>query len=316
MNFPSLRLVFMGTPELARTILVALAGAPWARLEAVVSQPDRPAGRHLQPTPPPVKLEAERLGYPVWQPLKARDPQFLEQLRQLAPDLIVVAAYGQLLPAALLEIPRLGCLNVHTSLLPRWRGAAPIQWAIASGDSETGVTLMKMDVGLDTGPTLGVLRTPILAEDTSQTLHDRLATLGAQVLMDLVPEYAAGNLLPQAQASEGVTLARKITREDGRLDWTQPSQVLLNRLHAFTPWPGSHCFLPADPKPRLLKVHRAQKAPLTISARPGEIVSQSPAGLRVACGEDALVLTEVQMEGGRRLTAAEFLTGHSLTHLE
>lgn len=316
MSTSPIRLVFLGTPELARTILVSLSDTPGLQLLAVGCQPDRPSGRHLQPTAPPVKTEAVARNLPVLQPARAGDPQFLAQLRELHPDLIVVAAYGQLLPPALLEIPRLGCLNVHTSLLPRWRGAAPIQWAIASGDAETGVTLMKMDAGLDTGPILRSATTPITADDTGQTLHDRLATLGGDLLRQIIPDYAAGRLIPHPQPTEGVTYARKITRADGRIEWSQPAGVLFNRLRAFTPWPGAFCFLPGAPRPRLLKVHQARPEPGERETTPGTVIDPGPQGLVVACGKGSLRLTEVQLEGGRRLSAAEFLAGHSVSHLE
>jgi methionyl-tRNA formyltransferase len=311
-----LRLVFMGTPELARTLLLGVAPAPWVRLEAVVSQPDRPSGRHLQPTPPPVKLAAQELGVPVLQPLKARDPEFLNQLRDLAPDLILVAAYGQILPAALLEIPRWGCLNVHTSLLPRWRGAAPIQWAIASGDPETGVTLMKMDVGMDTGPVLNRITTPIAPEETSQSLHDRLARLGVDLVLTTVPDYVSGRCLPIPQPLEGVTHARKITREDGRVDWSQSAAFLDQRRRAFTPWPGAYAFIPGTPQPRLLKIHSARPDSRSVDVPPGTVLSSGPEGIVVACGTGSWVLTEVQLEGGRRLSAQEFAAGHAVTRLE
>lgn len=308
-----IRLVYMGTPGLARTILVALADDPRFQVAAVVVQPDKPTGRGLLLTPPPVKVEALARSLPVLQPLKARDPEFLEQLRGLAPDLLVVAAYGQILPPALLDIPRHGCLNVHTSLLPRWRGAAPIQWAIAEGDAETGVTIMRMEAGLDTGPILARARTPITGADTGRTLHDRLAELGAELLCETIPGYLAGEILPQPQPAAGVVYARKITKDDGRLDWTLPARVLGNRRRAFTPWPGAFCFLPAEPKPKLLKVHAAQPAPG--SGASGVVLTADKSGLVVACGEGALRLTEVQPEGGRRMTAEQFLSGHRVTRL-
>ncbi len=310
-----LRVVFMGTPALARTVLVALASAPGVSVVGVVAQPDRPAGRSLQLTPPPVKVEALGRGWPVWQPLKARDPQFLDELRALAPDLIVVAAYGQMLPQALLDIPRHGCLNIHTSLLPRWRGAAPIQWALAEGDAETGVTLMRMEAGLDTGPIVAVVRTPITDGDTGQTLHDRLAELGGRLLVESIPDYISGGLTPHGQPVEGVTYARKITREDGRLDFTQPARRLWRRLRAFTPWPGAFCTLPDAAGPRLLKVHRALPDD-GVPALPGTVVSAGRNGLVVACGEGALSLQEVQLEGGKRLTAEQFAAGHHPDRLE
>lgn len=303
----------MGTPELARTVLAALAGDARFQIVAVVVQPDKPTGRGLQLTPPPVKVEALAGNLPVLQPLKARDPEFLDQLRALAPDLIVVAAYGQILPQALLDIPRHGCVNVHTSILPRWRGAAPIQWAIAEGDAETGVTIMRMEAGLDTGPILSIARTPITAADTGQALHDRLAELGARLLLDTIPGYVAGEIQPQLQPAEGVTYARKITRDDGRLDWKQPALTLWNRLRAFTPWPGAFCLLPAEPRPKLLKVHAAQ--PVAGSGEPGVVLAADKTGLVVVCGDGALRLTEVQPEGGKRMTAEQFLAGHRVERL-
>jgi methionyl-tRNA formyltransferase len=308
-----LRVVFMGTPDLARTVLAALAEDARWQLAAVVAQPDKPTGRGLQLTPPPVKAEALARGLPVLQPLKARDPEFLAQLRALAPDLIVVAAYGQILPQALLDIPRHGCVNVHTSILPRWRGAAPIQWAIAEGDAETGVTIMRMEAGLDTGPIISLARTAITGADTGQTLHDRLAQLGATLLRETIPGYVAGELVPRPQPGEGVTYARKITKDDGRLDWTRPAVTLWNRLRAFTPWPGAFCQMPAEPNPRLLKVHAAQ--PVAGSGEPGAVLAADRTGIVVACGEGALRLTEVQPEAGRRLTAEQFVAGHRVTRL-
>ena len=310
---PPLRLVFMGTPDLARTVLAALEDDARFQLVAVVAQPNRPKGRDLQLQPPPVKVEALARGLPVLQPEKTREPAFLDQLRSLSPDLIVVAAYGQILPQALLDIPRHGCLNVHTSLLPRWRGAAPIQWAIAAGDAETGVTVMRMEAGLDTGPIVSLARTPITDADTGQTLHDRLAELGGKLLLETIPAYVAGGLVPRTQPAEGVTYARKITKEDGRLDWTQPARALWNRLRAFTPWPGAFCLMPAEPKPKLLKVHAAQ--PVVATGEPGTVLAADKTGLVVACGDGALRLTEVQPEGGKRMTAEQFLAGHKIGRL-
>ena len=308
-----LRIIFMGTPDLARDILATLVDDPRFPVVAVVAQPDRPKGRDLQLQPPPVKIEALARGLPVLQPEKARDPAFLDQLRVLAPDLIVVAAYGQILPQALLDIPRHGCLNVHTSILPRWRGAAPIQWAIAEGDAETGVTLMRMEAGLDTGPVVSTARTPISDTDTGQTLHDRLAGLGGKLLVGTLPAYLAGGIVPQPQPAEGVTYARKVTKDDGRLDWTRSARTLSARLRAFTPWPGAFCHIPAVPKAKLLKVHAAQA--VAGSGAPGTLLAADKAGLVVACGEGALRLTEVQPEGGRRMTAEQFLAGHKIDRL-
>ncbi len=305
-----LRLVFMGTPDIACPTLQALATLPDAQVVGVVVQPDKPKGRDLKLQPPPVKELALRLGLPVLQPERARNEAFISQLRELRPDLIAVLAYGQILPQSVLDLPAHGCLNVHTSLLPRWRGAAPIQWAILEGDAEGGVTIMRMDAGLDTGGIVATRATPIAPEDNAQTLHDRLAVLGANLLVQTIPRCVSGELPPRPQPTEGVTYARKLTKEDGRLDWSQPARMLHNRLRAFTPWPGTFTFLPAHPKPQLLKVWRAE---LTDgSGRPGEILNADNAGITVACREGALRLLEVQKEGSRRMTAAEFLAGHPL----
>jgi methionyl-tRNA formyltransferase len=207
-------------------VLRKLGDAAEGRWEIVqvVAQPDKPVGRGLALQPPPVKVEAQLRGWPVIQPVRAREAGFVERVRELAPDVIVVAAYGQILPPSLLAIPRCGCLNVHTSVLPRWRGAAPIQWAILAGDAETGVTLMRMDAGLDTGDIVAVERTPIGAGDTGQTLHDRLALLGGALLVRVLPDWLAGRMESRRQPEEGVTYARKLAREDGRLDWGETAR--------------------------------------------------------------------------------------------
>lgn len=304
-------MVFMGTAELAATVLSAVAARPAGPLVAVVSQPDRPRGRDLMMQPTPVKVEAHRLGLPVLQPEKARDPAFIEQLRQIEPDLILVAAYGQILPKILLDLPRRGCLNVHTSLLPRFRGAAPIQWALANGETETGVTIMRMDIGLDTGPILAAQATKIQDDDTGQTLHDRLARIGGELLVETIPGYLAGAIVPRAQEDAYATVARKITKEDGRIDWTRPSEVLWRRLRAFTPWPGAFTFLPAEPKPRMIKVLSAE--PVNRTGLPGEVLQADKGGIVVGCGLGALRIRELLPEGGRRLTAGEFLAGNGVT---
>lgn len=225
----------MGTAELSCASLENLHRDKTISIVAVVTQPDKPKSRELKLAPSPVKILANRLNLPVLQPLKARDEKFLGQLRELKPDLLVVVAYGQILPQPILDLPRFGSLNVHTSLLPKYRGAAPIQWAIANGDAETGVTIMKMDAGLDTGPVLSMCRTPILPTDDSQTLHDRLAQLGAELLVETIPDFIGGKILPQPQPTEGSTYAAKIKREDGKIDWNQPALQIWNRLRAFTP---------------------------------------------------------------------------------
>ena len=314
-----MNLVFMGTAELSCASLARLAEQH--SVLAVVTQPDKPKGRDLKLTPSPVKLLAEKLRLPLLQPARARDEKFIAELRGLKPDLIVVIAYGQILPQAILDVPPLGCLNVHTSLLPKYRGAAPIQWAIADGEAETGVTVMKMDAGLDTGPILSVRRTPILPADNSQTLHDRLAQLGADLLAETIPAYAAGKISPQPQPAEGSTYAAKIKKEDGKIDWNLPAEKIWNRLRAFTPWPGafthwswsSSFSLSAPPKPeqpQLLKIWKAEVADKT--GAPGVVLSADKTGIVVACGQAALRILELQREGGKRMPAEQFLAGRNL----
>jgi methionyl-tRNA formyltransferase len=305
-----LRIIFMGTAELSCASLEKLTRDKSFSVLAVVTQPDKPKGRDLKLSPSPVKILAQQLNLPVLQPFKARDEQFFSELRALAPDMIVVIAYGQILPQAVLDLPKHGCINVHTSLLPKYRGAAPIQWAIANGDTETGVTVMKMDAGLDTGPILSLRRTPILPADDSQMLHDRLAQLGAELLIETLPDFVAGKIQPQPQPAEGACYAAKIKKEDGQINWSQPAEKIWNRLRAFTPWPGAYTFLKSEPKTHLLKIWKAELAEK--SGRPGEILSADKAGVVVACGEKALRILELQREGGKRLTVEQFLAGFPL----
>jgi methionyl-tRNA formyltransferase len=305
-----LRIIFMGTAELSCASLEKLARDKKFSIAAVVTQPDKPKGRDLKLTPSPVKILAEKLNLPVLQPLTARAEKFIRELRELKPDLMVVVAYGQILPQTILDLPRFGCLNIHTSLLPKYRGAAPIQWAIVNGDAETGVTIMKMDAGLDTGPVLSTRRTPILPTDDSQSLHDRLAQLGAELLGETVSDYIAGKISPQPQPAEGSTYAAKIKKEDGQIDWDMPAQKIWNRLRAFTPWPGAFTFLQTEPGPQLLKIWRAE--PVEKSGGAGEVLSIDKTGIVVGCGQGALRILELQREGGKRLVAEQFLTGFPL----
>ena len=306
----ALSIIFMGTAELSCASLQALAGNPQFQIAAVVTQPDRPKGRDLKPQPSPVKSLALRLGLPVLQPPRARDEQFMAELRALQPDLIVVVAYGQILPPAILDLPRHGCLNIHTSLLPKYRGAAPIQWAIANADTETGVTLMRIDAGLDTGDIVAQRRAPIRPEDDSAILHDRLAQIGAELLEQTIPDYVAGKIQPVPQPAEGVSYAAKIKKEDGRIDWNQPARTIWNRLRAFTPWPGAFTFLKAASESQLIKIWKAEI--VEKSGVAGEVLSADKTGIVVGCGQNALRILELQREGGRRMNAAEFLAGHPL----
>lgn len=319
----------MGTAELSCVSLEKLAGKFF--IAAVVTQPDKPRGRELKLQFSPVKILAEKLKLPVLQPAKARDEKFISELRELQPDLIIVVAYGQILPQGILDLPKFGCVNVHTSLLPKYRGASPIQSAILNGETETGVTIMKMDAGLDTGEIISQARTPVLPDDNSQTLHDRLAQLGAELLIETIPDYVAGKILPKPQPGEGASYAAKIKKEDGKIDWNEPAEKILNRLRAFTPWPGIFTFLPGEPEQIVRATTNPKKTlPIIIPARPpqllkiwkadvveksgaaGGILSADKNGVVVACGKNALRILELQREGGRKLSAQEFLAGNPL----
>jgi methionyl-tRNA formyltransferase len=296
---------------LSAVTLRSLLSAPDFEVTAVVTQPDKPKGRDLKLQASPVKEIALAGNLPLLQPARARNEEFVQQLRAFQPDLIAVAAYGQILPQSILDLPRFGCLNVHTSLLPKYRGAAPIQWAILNDEPETGVTIMKMDAGLDTGDILTQERTPIEREDTGQTLHDRLASIAAGLLVRTIPDYVSGKIHPRTQGVEGVSLAPKIKKEHGRLDWHQPARALWNKVRALVPWPGGFTYLSHGPHPILLKIWQAKEA--EGSGKPGEILQADRSGIVVACGNGALRILELQREGARRMSAQEFLTGHPLS---
>lgn len=301
----------MGTPELACASLKALCRAPGIAVTGVVTQPDRPKGRDQKVQASPVKELALQFNLPVLQPERARAPDFFEQLQKLKPDLIAVAAYGQIVPTTILDLPPFGCLNVHTSLLPKYRGAAPIQWAILNGDCETGVTIMKMDAGMDTGGIVSQETTRIVAEDDAETLHDRLAQLGADLLLRTIPDYVSGKLQPRPQPAEGASYAPKIKKQHGQIDWSHSAEAIWNRVRGLKPWPGAFTLLPGGQK-QLLKVWRAEVQPAATAGAPGEILEATRAGVSVCCGQGVLRLMELQREGGRRLAAEPFLAGHPL----
>ncbi len=297
-----MRIVFAGTPEFAVPSL--RAAARQHEVVAVYTQPDRPAGRGRGLTPSPVKLEAVARGIPVLQPESLRSAEAQQALRALAPDLMVVVAYGLILPRAVLAIPTHGCWNVHASLLPRWRGAAPIQRAIEAGDAETGVCLMQMEAGLDTGPVLLSQRTPIAPDETGGQLHDRLAELGAQVLSDGLGLLRAGlRPVAQPQPVEGVTYAHKLDKAEARLDWSQPAELLARKVRAFHPWPVAEVQLGGE----RLRVHAAEVLATDAAAAPGSVVGASRDGIDVACGAGVLRLLRVQREGGKPVSAADYL---------
>lgn len=302
------RTVFFGTPDFA--VPIAKATAEVSDLVAVVTQPDRPKGRGRELAPPPVKVWAQAQGIPVHQPQKLRDGALAEILAAYEPEVAIVAAYGRILPKDLLELPRRGCLNVHASILPKYRGAAPIQWAIANGETETGVTLMQMDEGLDTGDILAVETIPIGPEDTGGSLHDKLAELGAELVRKHLPPFFEGKLTPEKQDDSRATLAPILKKEDGRLDFRMPATRLDHRIRGFSPWPGAFTHLSPGARD-LLKVHRARPHETSTDARPGTVISTAP--LLVAAGDGSVLeILEAQPEGRRRMGAEELRAGRWL----
>jgi methionyl-tRNA formyltransferase len=314
-----MRIVFIGTGEIGVPTLRALQKSEHELL-GIVTQPDKPAGREQKITAPPVKAEIVGSELPVLQPAKIKDPQAIEQIRALAPDVIVVMAYGQILPGAVLEIPKIACLNLHTSLLPRWRGAAPIQAAIAAGDRETGITVMHMDEGLDTGDILLPRKVDIQVTDTGGSLHDRLAEIAPEALLEALRLLASGTALRVPQDKQLATYAPKLTREAGRINWNEPAVVIERKIRAYNPWPGA--FTELDP-PSLnvtparssgvagnqkLKIFSA--AIVDLRGKPGEILRRDGEFV-IATSDGALSLIEIQLEGKRRMSAAEFLRGHN-----
>jgi methionyl-tRNA formyltransferase len=295
------RIVFAGTPDFAAASLHALAGAGF-ELIAVYTQPDRPAGRGRLLSPSPVKQLAQQLGLPVYQPASLRDPTAITELAALRPELLVVAAYGLILPRAVLDIPPLGCLNVHGSLLPRWRGAAPIQRAILAGDAETGICIMRMETGLDTGPVLDRAAIPITPVDTGGSLHDKLASLGAERLCAVLALLARGQTVTETpQDHAAAVYAHKLDKSEAALDWRRPAEVLERQVRAFNPWPVAQAAVQGG----WLRVHHATLEGITHGATPGQILEAGPQGLLLACGEGALRLREVQAPGRRPIAFSD-----------
>ncbi len=313
--------VFAGTPEFAVPSLQALLRAGYT-IRAVYTQPDRPAGRGLQPHISPVKRQALAARLPIYQPTGLRDPQDQAQLAALQPDVLIVVAYGVILPAAVLAIPRFGCINVHASLLPRWRGAAPIQRAILAGDRTTGVSIMQMDEGLDTGPVFGTQTCPIERGLTSGQLHDRLAALGAQTLVELLPGILAGDVVPQPQDDQHATYAAKLEKAEAVIDWSQPALTIERQVRAFTPWPVAYTHW----RGQVLRIWRAQALDATEAPHadrlensapdrpgiPGQVIAQTSEGIEVVTGHGVLCLLEVQLAGRKILSAKAFNNAHTL----
>jgi methionyl-tRNA formyltransferase len=302
-----LRIVFAGTPEFAAEHLKALLNSPY-EIVAVYTQPDRPAGRGQKLMPSPVKQLALENNIQVLQPPTLRNADAQAELAALKPDLMVVVAYGLILPQVVLDIPRLGCINSHASLLPRWRGAAPIQRAVEHGDAESGVTVMRMEAGLDTGPMLLKVVTPISAEDTGGSLHDRLAEMGPPAVVQAIAGLAAGTLEGEVQNDELATYAHKLNKDEARIDWSRPAVELERLVRAFNPWPITHSTLNGEAlkvlAARVFDEVDSESVFLPIPA-PGEILSASKDGLVVACGEQALCLTRLQLPGGKALNFSD-----------
>jgi methionyl-tRNA formyltransferase len=293
-----LKLIFMGTPEFAVPTLDRMVAAGH-RVIAVFTQPDKPKGRGQESCAPPVKLAAERLAIPIYQPERIRRPEAVEQIRVMAPEAMVVVGYGQIIPQSILEIPPLGIINVHASLLPKYRGAAPIQWSIARGETTTGVTTMRIDAGLDTGDMLLRVETPIGEEETAVELSVRLALLGADLLVRTLEELP--RIQPEKQDPSQATYAPILNKEDGKIDWSIAAREIADRIRGFQPWPGCYTFL----RGKRLAVWKARAQ--SGSQQPGEI-----RGVRVGCGEGVLELIEVQPEGKKRMRAEAFLNGHQI----
>lgn len=307
-----LRVVFAGTPDFAASVLAALLDAQPGRsthqIVACYTQPDRPAGRGRKLTPSPVKALALEHGIPVYQPLNFKAQEDVDALAALQPDLMIVVAYGLILPQRVLDIPRLGCINVHASLLPRWRGAAPIQRSLIEGDAETGITLMQMEAGLDTGPMLVKIITPIASDETGGQLHDRLAVLGAKAMTDLVLQIAEQGLpLAEVQNNALATYAHKLSKEEGQLDWAQSAAVLARKIRGLNPWPVAYSQIQGE----TVRIWNATPAQGGGNKAPGTILSADKQGIAVQTGDGVLTLTELQLPGGKALPARDILNSRA-----
>ncbi len=298
-----MKIIYMGTPQFAVAPLQALAAAGHDIL-AVVTRADKPAGRGRAVQAPAVKSAALGLGLPLFQPKRVRELDFIDRLRELGPEIIVVAAYGQILPREILALPPFGCVNIHASLLPKYRGAAPVNWALIRGEDETGITIMQMDEGMDTGGILLQERIAIDAADTTGTLLDRLSSLGSRMIVHALERIRKGTLPAAAQDDAEATMAPILRKEDGRIDWSLPAREIHNRVRGLSPWPGAHSFLDG----RLVKVLESRVAPG--QEQPGSISAGSSDLLSVGTGRDLLVILRLQPEGKKPMSAAEFLRGH------
>ncbi|MBO4324099.1 MAG: methionyl-tRNA formyltransferase [Lachnospiraceae bacterium] len=301
-----MRVVYMGTPDIAAVILQRLLREPY-KVVLAVTQPDRPKGRGKELAKSPVKIVAEEAGIPVFQPVKLRDPEAVKTVAKAKPDMIIVAAFGQILPKEVLELPKYGCINVHASLLPAYRGAAPIQWAILDGQKETGITIMKMDEGLDTGDILLQKSIEIAPDETGGSLHDRLAELGAEALTEAIPGVIDGSLQPVPQGEMTTPYAKQLTKEMGRLDFTKPAEELERTVRGLYPWPGTYTELDG----KLLKIQKAEAVVLKEAGlEPGTITDITKKSFTFVTAVGGLRVLELQPEGKRRMTTEEFLRGY------
>lgn len=303
-----MRTVFMGTPHFAVPCLEMLAGMYDIELQGVYTQPDRPKGRGYQPAESPVKEKAVQLELPVYQPISAKDTAFITPLQECKPELVVVVAYGLFLPAQVLNMPRYGCINVHASLLPFYRGAAPIQQCLIDGSSETGITTMLMDEGMDTGPILLQEKVSISSDETAVSLHDRLAVLGAETLKQTIHAIAAGDLEPTAQNHQQATYAPRLTKESGRINWFLKAEQIDALIRGTQPWPTAYTTYMG----KMLKIWKAQVEKGCEDSLPGTIAAVAPEGMRVSTGLGCLLVQEVQLEGKKRMTVHDFLRGNHL----
>src|SRR5262245_25730100 len=301
-----MRLVFMGTPDFAARSLDALLKSDDS-VVGIVTQPDRPKGRGQVLTPSPVKLLAQEEKIPLLQPLKMKDPEFLQALARWKPDLIAVAAFGRILPPAILSLPPYGCINVHGSLLPKYRGAGPIQWAIINGEAETGITTMLMDEGMDTGAMLLQEAISIMPDDTADTLASRLATLGGKLLIESIARLKAGTLAPRPQDASQATFAPLLKKEDGVIDWALPATALANRIRGLSPWPGAYTTVAGGDR---WAIWRARALPGPVTVPPGTIIAVTTEEIHVSTGEGVLAVMELQPSNSRRMAVSQYLTGH------
>ncbi|WP_303289940.1 methionyl-tRNA formyltransferase [Marinobacter sp. SS5-14b] len=299
-----MRIVFAGTPDFAATALKALLAAGH-NVVGVYSQPDRPAGRGRKLMPSPVKQVALDAGLPVFQPDSLKPDDAQQELAALNPDVMIVAAYGLILPKAVLDIPTHGCLNIHASLLPRWRGAAPIQRAIAAGDRETGITIMQMDVGLDTGDMLLKTSTPIRPDDTGGRLHDRLAEMGGSAIVEALTSLSKGELTGEAQNDDEANYAHKLSKEEGHIDWTRSAPEIERLIRAFNPWPGTF----TDLGDQRIRIHQAEALAQNRDKAPGTVLRREREGIDIACGTGSLRVTSVQLPGTRALSVNDLING-------